>query len=159
SGAAYVIFGRSNTLSPPSGTDLTLTVPRSFTLHKADFGFRDLDGNAFKAVVVTTLPGAGTLYYDANGALGGGPTAVVAGQVISAADIFAGKLTYVAPPGVTATNYAHFTFQVRDDSGVGGLDTDQSPNTLTFNLVASAATPTTFGSVIDLASLSAVAGF
>ena len=55
----------------PSGTDLTRSVPRSYTLHKSDFGFSDSDGNAFKAVVVTTLPGAGTLYYDSNGSLGG----------------------------------------------------------------------------------------
>ena len=80
--------------SAPAGTSLTLTVPRSYTLHKADFGFGDADGNGFKAVVVTTLPGAGTLYYDSNGSLGGGRTAVVAGQTISAADILAGKLTY-----------------------------------------------------------------
>ena len=159
-GAAYLIYGRSNVLSAPTGADKTLTIPRSFTLHKGDFGFSDLDGNAFKSVVVTTLPGAGTLYYDSNGAVGGGRTAVVAGQVISAAEILAGKLTYLAPVGASGTNYAHFTFQVRDDSAAaGGPDTDQSPNILTFNLVASAATPHTFGSLIDLTGLSTADGF
>jgi Ca2+-binding RTX toxin-like protein len=159
-GAAYVIYGRSNVLSAPGGADVTLTIPRSLTLHKSDFGFRDADGNGFKSVIVTTLPGAGTLYYDSNGALGGGRTAVVAGQVISTVDILAGKLTYVAQVGVSVTNYAHFTFQLRDDSGAGaGLDTDPTPNTLTFNLVASAATPGPFGTLIDLTGLSATTGF
>ena len=49
--------------SAPAGTSLTRTVPRSYTLRKSDFGFTDTDGNAFKAVVVTTLPIAGTLYF------------------------------------------------------------------------------------------------
>jgi VCBS repeat-containing protein len=147
--------------SAPAGSSLTRTVPRSYALHKSDFGFSDGDGNAFKAVVVTTLPGIGTLYYDANGTLGGGPTAVVAGQTISAADILAGKLTFVAPVGASGANYDHFTFQVQDDGGTagGGIDTDPSPDTLTFDLVASAATPTVFGSLIDLTGLTAADGF
>src|SRR4051812_33292695 len=109
----------------PSGTDLTRSVPRSYTLHKSDFGFSDGDGNAFQAVVFTTLPGAGTLYYDSNGSLGGGRSAVTAGQTISAADILAGKLTYVAPAGASGANYANFTFQVQDNGGTagGGIDT------------------------------------
>jgi len=147
--------------SAPAGTNLTRTIPRSYALHKSDFGFTDIDGNAFKAVLFTTLPGAGTLYYDSNGSLGGGRTAVVAGQTISAADILAGKLTYVAPAGVSGANYDHFTFQVQDGGGTagGGVDTDQSPNTLTFDLVATAATPSAFGSLVDLSNLSAADGF
>ncbi|MDB5721646.1 MAG: hypothetical protein JWP15_2264, partial [Alphaproteobacteria bacterium] len=142
----------------PSGASRTLTIPRSYALHKGDFGFSDSDGDAFKAVIVTTLPGAGTLYYDSNLSLGGGRSAVLVGQTISAADILAGKLTYVAPAGVSGANYAHFTFQVQDNGGTagGGVDIDQSPNTLTFNLVASAPT---FRSLIDLTGLSAADGF
>ena len=88
----------------PAGTSLTRTIARSYTLHKSDFGFTDGDGNSFKAVLFTTLPAAGTLYYDANGSLGGGRTAVAAGQTISAAEILAGKLTYVAPSGASGAN-------------------------------------------------------
>ena len=40
----------------------------------------------------STLPTVGGLYYDSNGADGGVRSAVVAGQVISAADVLAGKL-------------------------------------------------------------------
>jgi VCBS repeat-containing protein len=147
--------------SAPAGSSLTRTVPRSYTLHKSDFGFSDSDGNAFRAVVFTTLPSAGTLYYDSNGSLGGGRTEVVAGQTISAADILAGRLTYVAPAGVSGANYDHFTFQVQDDGGIagGGVDLDATPNTLTFDLVASAATATAFGGLIDVGTMSATNGF
>jgi hypothetical protein len=40
----------------PAGTSLTRTVPRSYWLRKDDFGFSDGDGNAFKALFITTLP-------------------------------------------------------------------------------------------------------
>jgi len=144
----------------PAGTSLTRTIPRSYTLHKSDFGFNDADGNAFKSVFFTTLPTAGTLYFDANGAVGGGRFAVVAGQTISAADILAGKLTYVAPPGVSGANYDHFAFQVQDDGGNagGGADTDQGPKTLTFDLVASATPAPMSGYLLDLTGLSATDG-
>ena len=58
---------------------------------------------------------------------------------------------------MSGANYDHFTFQVQDDGGTGGdgIDLDPTPNTLTFDLVASAATTDSFGSVIDLATLSA----
>ena len=46
-----------------------------------------------------SLPTAGTLYFDVNGPLGGGRTAVTPGQIISAADILAGRLIYLAPAG------------------------------------------------------------
>ena len=65
----------------PAGTSLTRTIPRSYTLRKSDFGFSDTDGNAFKAVFFTTLPTAGTLYYDSNGLLGGGRTVLVGNLV------------------------------------------------------------------------------
>ena len=54
---------------------------------------------------------------------------LVAGQVISAADIHAGKVTWVAPPEFCGYNYDHLTFQVQDDGGTtgGGIDTDQNP--------------------------------
>ena len=103
---ARLIFGHPEALVAPAGTDRTLTIPRSYTLHKADFGFGDGDGNGFKSAIVTTLPGAGTLFYDSNGALGDGRTAIVVGQVINAADILAGKLTYLAPAGVSGNRTA-----------------------------------------------------
>ena len=147
--------------SAPSGTSRSLSIPRSYTLRKNDFGFSDADGNGFKSVLFTTLPTAGTLYFDSNGSLGGGRTAVVAGQTISAADILAGKLYYLAPEGVSGANYDHLSFQVQDNGGVagGGVDTDQSPDTLTFDLASTSTPSALFGSSINLASLAATDGF
>ncbi len=61
---------------------------------------------------------------------------VTLSQTISAADI--GKLIFTPALNGNGTNYSSFTFQVVDDGGVanGGQDTDQSPNTITFNVTA-----------------------
>lgn len=124
----------------PSGTDATITtaedVPHVFTA--ADFGFGDVDGNAFAGVVVTTLPGAGTIMFDADGAGGAAPAAITAGTFISAADIALGRLTFAPAANANGEGYATFTFQVRDNGGVlgGGVDTDQTPNTITFDVTA-----------------------
>ena len=136
--------------SAPSGTDSTRSIPHNYALQIADFGFSDADGDHFAAVTIATLPMAGVLYYDSNGALGGGRAAVIAGQSISAADIAAGKLTYVVPAAASGTNYASLTFQVKADAGV---IVDQTPNTLTFNVDPLGALPATLPQVLDLGAL------
>ncbi len=104
----------------------------SYTFVSGDFGFSDaasdVPANAFLGVLVTTLPAAGTL------TLGG--VAVTAGQFIPVASI--GTLVYTPGADGNGATYATFTFQVRDDGGTanGGQDTDQSPNTITFNVTA-----------------------
>src|SRR5439155_272457 len=77
-----------------------------------------------------TLPTAGTL------TLSGG--AVTAGQFISATDITAGKLVFTPAANANGTGYASLTFQVQDNGGTGngGVDTDQSPNTITINVTS-----------------------
>ena len=57
------------------------------------------------------------------------------GDFISVSDIASGKLLFQTP---STTGNVFFTFQVQDDGGIanGGVDTDQSPNTLTFTIVA-----------------------
>jgi Ca2+-binding RTX toxin-like protein len=137
----------------PSGTDVTIAIPPHYALRLSNFGFSDTDGNDLLAVTITTLPTAGTLYYDSNGpALGGHRSAVTAGQSISAADIAAGKLVFVADAGDSGAAYASLTFQVQDDGGTAGagLDLDQSPNTLTFDVAAVAATRLAFPVLLDL---------
>ena len=137
----------------PSGADATIAIPPHYALRLSNFGFSDTDGNALLAVTITTLPTAGTLYYDSNGpALGGGISAVTAGQSISAADIAAGKLTFVADPGDSGAGYASLTFQVQDDGGTAltGVDLDQTPNTLTFDVAAVAPTRLAFPVLLDL---------
>ncbi|MCK6394374.1 SdrD B-like domain-containing protein [Zoogloea sp.] len=114
----------------PSGADDSANVASGdvYVLGLADFGFTDaVEGDAFKSVVITSLPSAGTLLL--NG------VAVTAGQEVLAADVAAGSLTYLAPSD--AGGAIGFTFQVRDTGGTdgcGGNDLDLTPNTFTFNV-------------------------
>ena len=122
----------------PAGTDDTVTATDgvAYTFTAADFGFTDPDDapapNALLAVQITTLPSTGALNHTLNGP-------VTAGQVISAADIASGFLTFTQ----TGTGTTDFTFQVQDDGGTAnlGVDLDQSANTLTINIVPPNANP------------------
>ncbi|HTU13373.1 MAG TPA: FG-GAP-like repeat-containing protein [Allosphingosinicella sp.] len=113
----------------PAGTNNSETILEntSYTFAAVDFGFSDtLEGDAFAGVVITTLPGNGSITL--NG------VAVSAGQFVSVADINGGLLEFTPDADENGANYASFTFQVRDDGGTanGGLDTDQTPNTFSF---------------------------
>ena len=103
-------------------------MPKALTA--GDFGFSDSDGNGLAAVIIDTVPGAGSLR------LGG--VVVTAGQSISAGDIGAGNLVFTPAANANGVGYASFTFRVRDDGGTdnGGIDTDGSANTLTVNITA-----------------------
>ena len=80
-------------------------------------------------MVITTLPTNGVLL------LNGVPIAL-AGTFVTAAQIAGNQLVFQSDLNENGTPYATFTFQVRDNGGVldGGQDTDQSANTLTFNV-------------------------
>src|SRR5439155_1046820 len=98
-----------------------------------DFGFSDPNdspANALAAVKITTLPGAGALKNNS--------VAVTAGQFITVADITGGKLKFCPAANANGTGYASFTFQVQDDGGTvsGGVDLDQSANTMTINVTS-----------------------
>ncbi|MEH2513019.1 T1SS-143 domain-containing protein [Nitrobacteraceae bacterium AZCC 1564] len=115
----------------PEGADKTfaLSIGGSKTFTASDFGFSDTHdspANAPKSVIITTLPGEGRLTL--NG------IAVTAGQEITADKI--GGLKFTAIGSEVGENYASFTFQVRDNGGTanGGVDTDQTPNTITFDI-------------------------
>ncbi len=138
-------IGVGNVNEAPAGTNNTITASedtnRVFTA--ADFGFTDPSDsaapNALAAVRITTLPAAGTLLNNGN------PVAV--GDFVSAADIAAGHLVFVPAANASGAGYASFTFQVRDNGGTanGGVDTDQSPNTMTINVTAVNDAPTATG--------------
>ncbi len=111
----------------PAGTDKTITAQEDlpFGFAATDFGFtdpNDTPANSLQSVVITTLPAAGSLL------LAGNP--VLAGQEIPAGLL--GSLTYTAPANANGSNFASFTFQVRDDGGTanGGVDLDGSPNVI-----------------------------
>jgi Ca2+-binding RTX toxin-like protein len=115
----------------PAGADNTVVTNQNtaFTFTAADFGFTDpLDSNALGAVRITTLPGAG--------ALTSNNVAVNAGDFVSIAAINAGLLKFTPAVDASGAGYASLTFQVQDNGGTanGGVDLDQSPNTITVNV-------------------------
>src|SRR2546427_527628 len=119
----------------PVGANNAVTTAEdtTYTFVAADFPFTDPNdspANGLDAVKITTLPATGTLKN--NG------VAVVAGGEVSAADIAAGKLTFSPAANENGTPYTTFTFQVRDNGGTanGGVDLDQSANTLTVNVTS-----------------------
>jgi hypothetical protein len=120
---------------PPLGTDKTVTTDEDspYTFTTGDFGFSDPNdspANVLSTVKITTLPAAGTLM---NGA-----TAVSAGDEVAAISISAGDLKFVPAANANGSPYASFTFQVKDDGGTanGGVNLDQSPNTITVNVTS-----------------------
>ena len=95
----------------PVGTSSTISVAEdgARVLTTADFGFsdpNDTPANSLTGVVIASLPGAGTLTN--NGA------AVTAGNLVSIADINAGRLVYTPVANANGSGYASFTFQVQD---------------------------------------------
>ena len=119
----------------PQGGDNTIAVleDKSATLSPTDFGFtdlHDLPANLLLAVKIATLPETGRL------TLAGAD--VIAGQVILAADIVAGKLVWTPGHDDYGNGLASLTFQVQDTGGTanGGIDLDPTPNRLTFDVAA-----------------------
>ena len=114
----------------PTAANKTFNLDNGNTvvLSQADFGFVDaVEHDAFQSVIVTSLPGAGTLML--NG------VAIAANTEVSAADIAAGKLAF-APSQSTSGNF-DIGFKVRDAGGMvgcGASDTSATPNYLTFNV-------------------------
>ena len=111
----------TNGNEPPSGTNnnIQITEDVTYTFKLSDFGFSDTNGNAFGSVainyVVNSLPGH----------LLWGDFGFTPGQVISAANIEAGMLTFKPREDVFSGN-AEFTFSVIDALGAA----DPTPNTM-----------------------------
>jgi hypothetical protein len=122
----------------PAGTDKTVTMLEgdSYTFSVADFGFSDpsdsVNPNSLLAVKMTTVPGAGTGTFTNNG------VTVNANDFVSATDIAAGHLVFTPTAHSNGSPEASFTFQVQDNGGTlhGGVDLDQSANTVTINVNA-----------------------
>ena len=119
----------------PQGADATVSTleDTAYVFGLADFGFSDpgdTPANGLAAVRIASLPLAGTLTLNA--------VAVIAGDLVSVADIGAGLLVFTPAADASGAPYASFTFQVQDDGGVaaGGVDLDPTPNTMTINVSA-----------------------
>jgi hypothetical protein len=118
---------------PPTGAAHTvpMTQNTSYAFVVSDFGFSDTTdspANTLLAVQITTLPTLGSL--TDNG------VAVTVGQHIAVADVTSGKLKFTPVANGSGVNYSHFTFQVQDNGGTanGGIDTDPTAKTMTFNV-------------------------
>jgi hypothetical protein len=119
----------------PAGADKTVSTMEdtALTFAGSDFGFSDTSDvppGLLAGVKITTLPSAG--------ALRNNNVAVIVGQVVSIADITAGRLKFNPALNGNGTGYTSFTFQVQDDGGTanGGIDLDPSPNTMTLDVTA-----------------------
>jgi uncharacterized protein YjlB len=115
----------------PDGTDGTITTNEDavYTFSAGDFGFSDpIEGDALRAIVITTVPASGTLTL--------GATVLSGGESISAAELAAGDLIFTPAPSVSGSAYTSFSFQVQDDGGTanGGVDLDPTPNTLSIDI-------------------------
>jgi len=105
----------------------------ALVLKAVNFDFRDVDGHALAAVKIVSLPTNGTLLYKG---IAISASKVAAGFEVSAADLTAGKLTFMPAKDGNSANtgldngqgYASFQFQVRDTggNGNGGKDTSTS---------------------------------
>ena len=120
----------------PAGADNTIVIDEdnAHTFSALDFGFTDTDNNVLDFVVIDTLPLSGALTLS--------NTAVTAGQAIPVSVLGALQFTPIA--GENGTAYASFTFSVRDNGGTanGGIDTDTTANTITFDVTSINDAPT-----------------
>ena len=132
SNVATALINVVPTNDAPAGADTTVTTleDTAYTLTRADFGFNDpLDtpSNNFASVIVNPTS-AGTLTLNGS--------AITAATLVSAAQVDAGLLKFTPAQDANGSAYATLSFQVRDDGGTanGGIDTDQSPKTITFDV-------------------------
>ena len=99
----------------------------------ANFGFADASdapANSLLNVIVTSLPSAAEGVYRLNG------VAITTTQVISAADINAGLLTFTPALNVNGSGLGALSFRVQDNGGTanGGADTSLLASTLSFTI-------------------------
>ena len=126
--------------TPPMGADNTVITAEDtpYTFQLSDFGFSDpVDGDGFAAVLITTVPGSGTLR--------NGVTVLTDGDTVTAAAIVAGDLVFTQATNANGAAAASFTFQVQDDGGAPGSDLDPSPNTITIDVTPVNDAPTAVG--------------
>jgi VCBS repeat-containing protein len=134
----------TNVNDAPAGTDKTVATneDNAYTFTTVDFGFSDTNdspSDVLANILITTAPSNGSLYVDVNddGLIDGGET-LAATDTVALADITASLLKFKPLDNSNGMSYDSFTFQVQDDGGTinSGVDTDQSPNTITIDVIA-----------------------
>ncbi|NTV02983.1 MAG: DUF4347 domain-containing protein, partial [Chlorobiaceae bacterium] len=130
----------------PTSTNDSVTVQEDTAtlLAAGDFGsYSDVEGSSMASVKITALESAGDLEYNNSGTW----TDVTLSQVVTVADIAAGKLRYAAAQNANGNGYATIGFAVSD-----GTDWSIGTYTLTLDVSAVNDAPVASGS----ASLSVV---
>ncbi|KQN59132.1 hypothetical protein ASF02_19915 [Pseudomonas sp. Leaf58] len=116
--------------APPSSTDDSATTDEDtpLVLQASDFGnYSDPQNTPMAAVKITSLPALGSLQYNNGSAW----VAVVQDQVISMADLDAGKLQFVPALNGNGNGYASIGFKVSD-----GTDFAVNASTLSIDVAA-----------------------
>ena len=137
-GPLGVLLSEAITITPvssaPQGADQSVTVLEdgTYTFAVSDFGFsdaHDTPSNNLLGVQISAQHGAG---------LTDNGVALTAGQMVSVADISAGKLRFTPAANDNGAGYASFAFEVRDDGGIanGGVDMDQTARVMTVDVTA-----------------------
>ncbi len=127
----------------PIGTDKSLTLQEdtAHTITLADLGFvAATAGDTLSAVRIDTPPQAGSLQLDGN--------PVSAGQVISVADLAAGRLVFTPAANAHGNGHASLGFSV---AGQGGAF-DATPNALNFHVSPVNDAPIVVNPLPDIAS-------
>jgi hypothetical protein len=116
----------------PSGADAAIAINEDIarTLTVADFGYTDADGNALLEILVNSVSG-GTLTVN-------GTAVTTFPATITPTQLNGNQVVFTPTANANGSGAGSIAFQVRDNGGTdnGGIDTDQSANTLTFNIAA-----------------------
>jgi len=121
-----------NVNEAPTGANQTFDIDEdgSHSFTEADFSFADAVGEngSLSAVIITTLPIAGSLKLN--------DVAVTAGQLIAVGDL--PNLSFVPEANANGSGYATIGFKVVDNGGTanGGVNISVNAYNLTFNVAA-----------------------
>ncbi|NPA67508.1 MAG: hypothetical protein GXO50_02755 [Chlorobi bacterium] len=103
---------------PPTGADNTVSAPENlfYTFAEADFGYADVEGDAFSQLETTTVPGLGDLWLDTDGdgTINGSESPLAAGNIVNVSDISSNILRYRPNPDENGNPYTSFNFRVYD---------------------------------------------
>ena len=123
----------------PEGQSDTITIFEDgiYEFDAIDFGFSDIDGDAFVSITITAAPSVGTLFLDADGPGGAAAVAVTNGATIATA-FMDGRFYYVPTADANGLSYDSFDFEVTDDGGTanGGVDTSLVDYTIDLDVTA-----------------------
>ncbi len=131
----------------PDGTNKVITIleDNSYTLRTEDLGFRDAEeGDSFTGLILTMPPEAGMLTVDG--------LVATPGQKIQVQQIESGSVVFYPALHSNGFDTDRFFFRVIDsgDTTNRGLNTDQVPNYISFDVLSSNDAPAGTDALIEL---------